>query len=143
MPMPPETCVFRKVATGAAETSRFPAWHRRACPRTVGYGSSIDEGPWRPVMAKAHRPDLRDALEEFRSTGHMSAAVRPEIAASWQRSIAFDLRPDRFEVPYVLEPPTDDDRLERAARPVMDRLVEDLGSASMGVILADRHGQIL
>jgi DNA-binding CsgD family transcriptional regulator len=94
-------------------------------------------------MAKAHRPDLRDALEEFRSTGHMSAAVRPEIAASWQRSMAFDLRPDRFEVPYEPEPRTDDERLERAARPVMDRLVEDLGSASMGVILADRHGQIL
>jgi transcriptional regulator of acetoin/glycerol metabolism/DNA-binding CsgD family transcriptional regulator len=92
-------------------------------------------------MAK-DRSDLRDALAELRSTGHVSAAVRPEIAASWQRSIASDLQPDRLEVPYEPEPHTDD-RLERAARPVLDRLVEDLEQTSMSLVLADRHGHIV
>jgi DNA-binding CsgD family transcriptional regulator len=92
-------------------------------------------------MAK-HRSDLRDALEELRSTGHVSAAVRPEIAASWHRSMAFDLQPDRFEVPYEPESRSDD-RLERAARPVLDRLDEDLEFAPMGVLLSDRHGHIV
>jgi transcriptional regulator of acetoin/glycerol metabolism/DNA-binding CsgD family transcriptional regulator len=92
-------------------------------------------------MAK-DRSDLRDALEELRSTGHVSAAVRPEIAASWHRSMSVDLQPDRLDVPYEPEPHTDD-RLERAARPVLDRLVEDLESTSMALLLSDRHGHIV
>jgi transcriptional regulator of acetoin/glycerol metabolism/DNA-binding CsgD family transcriptional regulator len=92
-------------------------------------------------MAK-DRFDLRHALDNFRSTGYMSAAVRPEIAASWQRSMGFDLLPDRLEVPYDPETRTDD-RLERAARPVLDRLVEDLESTSMSLLLADRDGRVL
>jgi transcriptional regulator of acetoin/glycerol metabolism len=92
-------------------------------------------------MAK-ERSDLRYALDELRSTGHMSAAVRPEIAASWHRSMAVDLQPDRLEVPYEPEPHPDD-RLERAARPVLERLVEDLESTSMALLLSDRHGHIV
>jgi transcriptional regulator of acetoin/glycerol metabolism/DNA-binding CsgD family transcriptional regulator len=92
-------------------------------------------------MAK-DRSDLRDALAELRSTGHVDARVRPEIAASWQRSIASDLQPDRFEVPYEPEVHIDD-RLERAARPVLDRLVEDLEPTSMSLLLADRHAHIV
>ncbi|MEA2619006.1 MAG: hypothetical protein QOE72_4789 [Chloroflexota bacterium] len=88
------------------------------------------------------RCDLRDALDELRSTGHTSATVRPEIAASWRRSMAVDLRPDRLEVPY--EPRSHAaDRLDRAARPVLDRLVEDLESTSMALLLSDRRGHIL
>jgi DNA-binding CsgD family transcriptional regulator len=89
-------------------------------------------------MAK-DRSDLRNALEGLRSSGHVTAAVRPEITASWQRSIACDLQPDRVRVPYAPEVHTDD-RLERAARPVLDRLVEDLDSATMSLLLCDRDG---
>ncbi|MDB5068537.1 MAG: transcriptional regulator [Chloroflexi bacterium] len=88
------------------------------------------------------RSDLRRALDDLRSIGHVSPAVRPEIAASWHRSMAFDLQPDRLEVPYESEPYTDD-RLERVARPVLEGLVEDLDSVSMGVLLSDRHGHIV
>ncbi|HEY2704974.1 MAG TPA: LuxR C-terminal-related transcriptional regulator [Candidatus Dormibacteraeota bacterium] len=88
------------------------------------------------------RFDLRVALDELRSTGSTSAAVRPEIAASWHRSLASDLQPDRLVVPHQPSAPGDE-RLERAARPVLDRLVEDLESTSMGLLLADRHGHIL
>ena len=75
------------------------------------------------------RFDLRSALDELRSTGQMSAAVRPEIAASWQRSIASDLQPDRLEVPYGPDAHTDD-RLERAAFVLQ---------AVAGTHLADHH----
>jgi|HubBroStandDraft_6_1064221.scaffolds.fasta_scaffold164266_2 transcriptional regulator of acetoin/glycerol metabolism/DNA-binding CsgD family transcriptional regulator len=92
-------------------------------------------------MAK-ERSDLRCALDELRSTGLLSAAVRPEIAASWHRSMAVDLQPDRLEVPYEPDPHTDD-RVEHAARPVLDRLVEDLESTSMALLLSDRHGRIV
>jgi DNA-binding CsgD family transcriptional regulator len=92
-------------------------------------------------MAK-DRYDLRHALDEFLSLGQISDAVRPEIAASWHRSMASDLQPDRFEVPYDPEPHSED-RLLQAARPVLDRLVEDLGSMSMSLLLADRHGYIV
>ena len=64
------------------------------------------------------RTDLRHALGELLSTGHIGDSVRPEIAASWQRSLASDLYPERFEVPFEPESNTDD-RLVRAARPVL------------------------
>jgi DNA-binding CsgD family transcriptional regulator len=92
-------------------------------------------------MAK-DRYDLRHALDEFLSLGQISDAVRPEIAASWHRSVASDLQPDRLEVPYDPEPHTDD-RLLHAARPVVERLIEDLGSVSMSLLLSDRHGYIV
>jgi len=86
--------------------------------------------------------DLRGALGELLSSGHISDSVRPEIAASWQRSLAFDLHPDRFAVPF--EPESNaDDRLVRAARPVLDHLVEDLGSVTMSLLLSDRLGHIV
>jgi DNA-binding CsgD family transcriptional regulator len=56
--------------------------------------------------------------------------------------MASDLLPDRFEVPFALEPPADD-RLKDAARPVLDRLVDDLESVSMSLLLSDRQGQII
>jgi sigma-54 dependent transcriptional regulator, acetoin dehydrogenase operon transcriptional activator AcoR len=86
--------------------------------------------------------DLRRALEDLRSTGRLSTAVRPEIVASWRRSVASELRPDRYDVPF--EPrPRPDHRLEPAARPVLDRLLEDLAPASMALVLSDRHGAIV
>ncbi|HEV3266019.1 MAG TPA: LuxR C-terminal-related transcriptional regulator [Acidimicrobiales bacterium] len=86
--------------------------------------------------------DLRHALEELLSAGSTGARLRPEIAASWQRSKSFDLHPDRFEVAFDSEPDPDD-RLVRAARPVLDSLVEDLDSIKMSLVLSDRHGNIL
>jgi sigma-54 dependent transcriptional regulator, acetoin dehydrogenase operon transcriptional activator AcoR len=86
--------------------------------------------------------DLRGALGELLSSGHINDSVRPEIAASWQRSLARALHPDRFEVPFEPEP-TPNDRLVRAARPVLDHLVEDLESVSMSLLLSDRRGHIV
>jgi transcriptional regulator of acetoin/glycerol metabolism/DNA-binding CsgD family transcriptional regulator len=93
-------------------------------------------------MAKRQPHDLRDALGELLTDGEVSAVVRPEIAASWNRSIASDLHPDRFDVPYEPED-ADNDRLIGAAQPVVRRLTDDLASTSMSLLVADKRGHVV
>lgn len=85
---------------------------------------------------------LRMALQEYLSGGDLEPAVRPEVAASWHRSLTSDLSPDRLEVRYDPES-RDNGRLLQAARPVLERMAEDLASVSMSVVLADPSGRIL
>lgn len=83
-----------------------------------------------------------DARERFLTTGSPPAGVPDDIATSWRRSALSGVRPDEFDLPY--EPDFDDDsRLLRAAKPVVDRLVEQLGLAAMSVILTDRRARII
>ncbi len=96
---------------------------------------SGEEGRPRPGV-------LRVALQDYLSDGNLKLKVRPEVAASWHRSLTSDLSPDRLDVPYDPEPP-DGDRLLQMARPVLTRLAEDLSSVSMSVVLADPSGRIL
>ena len=93
-------------------------------------------------MVKRQPNHLRDALGALLTAGELSSAVRPEIAASWSRSIASDLQPDRFDVPF--EPGAgESDRLIAAAEPVLSRLVDDVASMSMSLLLADKHGHVV
>src|SRR4051812_35038973 len=93
-------------------------------------------------MAMQQPRDLRDALGVFLSDGEVRTGVRPEIAASWHRSIESDLHPDRFDVPY--EPQAaDNDRLIGAAQPIVTRLTDDLASTSMSLLVADRQGHVV
>ena len=85
---------------------------------------------------------LRTALHEYLSGGELEPRVRPEVAASWHRSLSSDLSPDRLEVPFEPES-RDNDRLLRAARPVLEQMAEDLSAVSMSVVLADPSGRIL
>ena len=85
---------------------------------------------------------LRVALQEYLSGGNLEPEVRPEVASSWRRSLTSDLSPDRLDVPYV-SGSEGDDRLVRAARPVLEQMAEDLSSVSMSVVLSDPNGRIL
>ena len=92
-------------------------------------------------MAKNQTLDLREVLADFVCAEPVGARVRPEIAASWRRSISADLQPDRFDVPY--EPDAGDaERLGHAARPILEQLVSDFSSTSMCLVLTDEHGRI-
>jgi transcriptional regulator of acetoin/glycerol metabolism/DNA-binding CsgD family transcriptional regulator len=74
--------------------------------------------------------------------GEPSTQVRGDIWASWHRSATSGLSPERFAAPYA----DDGDRdgpLTRAARPVLDALIEDLALTSVGLVLTDRRGDIL
>lgn len=84
--------------------------------------------------------DLRVALYQFVATGTVSGAVRDEILRSWHRSVSSYLRHDRFDVPYDARP--GDERLQDAARPVLDQLSEDLAGARMGLLLTDGGGHV-
>ena len=93
-------------------------------------------------MAKTQPLDLREALGDFVSAQRVGPHVRPEIAASWRRSISADLQPDRFDVPY--EPDAGEaERLVYAARPILEHLASDFSSTSMGLVLTDNRGRIL
>jgi transcriptional regulator of acetoin/glycerol metabolism/DNA-binding CsgD family transcriptional regulator len=93
-------------------------------------------------MARDQQCDLREALGTYFSAGGGGGHVRPEIEASWKRSISAELQPDRFEVPYEPES-SDAERVGRAAKPVLERLVQDFASTSMGLVLTDDQGRIV
>ena len=94
-------------------------------------------------MATSRRAsELRDALATLVSSGAVPGAVRPEIGASWHRSVEFGLRPETFTVPHDGDA-DGDGRLVRAARAVLDQLSEDLSTTRLGVVLTDDRGQVL
>ncbi|MFI5040605.1 MAG: LuxR C-terminal-related transcriptional regulator [Acidimicrobiales bacterium] len=69
-------------------------------------------------------------------------AARDEIVQSWWRSLAFGLRPDQ-----VLIPPDasfdEDSLLCRAAGPVIDQLVTDIGDEPFALVLTDAAGRVM
>ena len=69
-------------------------------------------------------------------------AARDEIVQSWWRSLGFGLRPD-----HVLIPPDasfdGDSVLCRAAGPVIDQLVADIGDEPFALVLTDGSGRVM
>ena len=69
-------------------------------------------------------------------------SVRGAIAKSWQRSRLSGVQPDGFAPPYVIPDTEPEHRLLRAARPVLQRLGEQLSGCSTAVVVADARAQI-
>jgi sigma-54 dependent transcriptional regulator, acetoin dehydrogenase operon transcriptional activator AcoR len=93
-------------------------------------------------MASEYR-FLREARDRFLS-GEPGTypGLRGEILESWQRSAISGVRPEQFEVPY--QPDLDTDGvLQRAARPVLDHLAEDLSETGVGVLLTNEQAEVL
>jgi DNA-binding CsgD family transcriptional regulator len=68
--------------------------------------------------------------------------LRREIAASWQRSMAYGLRPDRFSVPYADTTPQAG-LLYLAASPVADAVGGDLEGTGVSLVVSDHEACIL
>jgi transcriptional regulator of acetoin/glycerol metabolism/DNA-binding CsgD family transcriptional regulator len=68
--------------------------------------------------------------------------LRTEIAASWQRSMAHGLRPDRFSVPYTETAPQAG-LLYLAAGPVADAVGGDLEGTGVSLVVSDHEACIL
>jgi transcriptional regulator of acetoin/glycerol metabolism/DNA-binding CsgD family transcriptional regulator len=67
--------------------------------------------------------------------------LREVIAASWQRSMAHGLRPDRFSVPYAGPAPSS--VLADAAGPVADAVGADLAGTGVSLFVADHEARIV
>ena len=74
---------------------------------------------------------LRGALAALLHDGEAPTPVRDNIWTSWRRSAASGLSPERFAAPYA-DDSEHDSLLVRAARPVLDSLIDDLASTSVG-----------
>ena len=81
---------------------------------------------------------LRSALDALLHDGEPPTPVRDDIWASWRRSATSGLSPEHFSVPYA-DDGDHDGLLVRAARPVLDSLVDDLASTNVGLVLTDRR----
>jgi transcriptional regulator of acetoin/glycerol metabolism len=85
---------------------------------------------------------LRAALEALLQDGEPPTLVPGNIWDSWRRSVASGLTPERLSAPHV-DDGDHDGVLVRAARPVLDSLVDDLATMSIGLVLTGRRGDIL
>jgi transcriptional regulator of acetoin/glycerol metabolism/DNA-binding CsgD family transcriptional regulator len=85
---------------------------------------------------------LRAALDALLRDGEPPTRVRDSIWESWRRCATSGLSPHRFSVPHA-DAVDRDSLLVRAARPVLDSLVDDLASTDVGLVLTDRRGDIL
>ncbi|MGW1376145.1 SpoIIE family protein phosphatase [Streptomyces sp. NPDC002446] len=82
------------------------------------------------------------AREQFLRGGSAEGAVRSSILSSWQRSLSLGLSPEGCELPYLQDLDLDN-RLVRAAEPVLDRLQARFAGRNMNVSLADGRGAVL
>jgi transcriptional regulator of acetoin/glycerol metabolism len=93
----------------------------------------------RPLSGDA----IRSAWEEFHTTGHIREGVRPSTARSWMRSKGFG-------VPVQGQPPVryaggadGDSALLRAARPVVQRLFEEMRGINAAMLLTDANARVV
>lgn len=89
---------------------------------------------------------LRSARDDFLSTGRVEqqfrAVVRPEIAASWSRSLTAGVSPLEAHLPNL---PEQQGRasLDDAAQPVLERMAQELDGLGCALSLADGQGRLV
>lgn len=111
----------------------------------VGNEQQGRHGP--PRWSPEGQRRIQRARERILSSRHdepvgTDGLVRPEIAASWRRSLLSGVDPSR--IPWRdVDPDRTAPRLLRAAEPVLARLVEYLAGTSTAVVLADSKAWIL
>jgi sigma-54 dependent transcriptional regulator, acetoin dehydrogenase operon transcriptional activator AcoR len=113
--------------------------------QTVHDGASLVSSAQEPSLGPDrgdHQGELRRSLVAMVTGRAKAAAARDEIVESWQRSLGFGLRPD-----HVLIPPDasfdGDSLLGRAAGPVIDQVVADIGDEPFALVLTDSAGRVI
>ncbi|MGW1668065.1 SpoIIE family protein phosphatase [Streptomyces sp. NPDC002324] len=98
---------------------------------TDGTGPSLfrDRGP---VLSR----------ERFLQGESAETGVRASILSSWQRCRSLGLSPDRSDLPFR-DDFDRDDRITRAAVPVLDRLESKFAGSAMNISVADANGTVL
>ncbi|MER6155748.1 SpoIIE family protein phosphatase [Streptomyces sp. NPDC001868] len=80
--------------------------------------------------------------ERFLQGEPLETGVRPSILSSWQRCRSLGLSPDRSDLPFR-DDFDRDDRIARAAVPVLDRLASRFAGSAMNISVADANGTVL
>ncbi len=86
---------------------------------------------------------LRRARDQFLSSRDIPNSVRADIAASWRRSALHGLAPDRLAAPYDGELVDLTGRFAVSARPVAERLGDDLAGTGVTLLLADEQARLI
>lgn len=94
------------------------------------------------VMGQRMKHDLLGVRSRFLDGHRGPSPVRSMVRASWERSLAHRVGPERLEVPY-LERRDTDTPLVRAATAVLDVLNEQLAGEPVSTMLTDENGVIL
>jgi len=107
-----------------------------------------DASPPRPGSDLVGRVrSLKRAHAEFRR-GDSPSDLRPVISASWRRSLAFGVDPDRADAPLRMDGPEleayrSDHRLAALMPLVEDLLLAPAREAGLVVAVGDEHGRLL
>ncbi|GHI09554.1 SpoIIE family protein phosphatase [Streptomyces cellostaticus] len=80
--------------------------------------------------------------ERFLQGEPVAAGVRTPILSSWQRCRSLGLSPDQSDLPFR-EDIDPDERIIRAAVPVLDRLQSRFAGSAMNICVADASGTVL
>ncbi|MFE7834609.1 SpoIIE family protein phosphatase [Streptomyces sp. NPDC057474] len=80
--------------------------------------------------------------ERFLQGESLETGVRTSILSSWQRCRSLGLSPDRSDLPFQGDFDRND-RVARAAVPVLDRLESRFAGSSMNISVADANGTVL
>ena len=91
-----------------------------------------------PAQAQA----IRAARERYLSGSVEDLNVRKETLRSWERSRQAGVDPDKLAVPFESEVDADS-ALSRAARPVLERLVEQFRGAPLSSLLTDCNARLI
>jgi len=85
---------------------------------------------------------LTRPLSDLVESRGLRSSPREQISISWRRSNDAGLDPQHHHVPWIdkVDPQA---LLLRVSRPVVDELVNDLGTVKMTVVVADSHAQVL
>ncbi|MDX3646369.1 protein phosphatase, partial [Streptomyces sp. MB09-02B] len=80
--------------------------------------------------------------ERFLQGEPLESGVRASILDSWRRCRSLGLLPDRSDLPFR-DDFDRDDRVARAAAPVLDRLESRFAGSAMNISVADANGTVL
>ncbi|MDX3696680.1 SpoIIE family protein phosphatase [Streptomyces europaeiscabiei] len=80
--------------------------------------------------------------ERFLQGEPLEEGVRTSILSSWRRCRSLGLSPDRSDLPFR-DDFDRDDRMTRAAVPVLDRLESRFAGSAMNISVADANGTVL
>jgi transcriptional regulator with XRE-family HTH domain len=109
----------------------------------TGYAAAIRS----PGEIDAAAEALARVREEYHRTGNISGATpRSRVIASWDRCRALGVDPQQKETPFcgdLDERRTANERLLRAADPVVGQLADELSDSGYVVVIADAEGRML